>query len=85
MEKVVINFINMRDQENVELEIPNNITANDLIVSLNRIYDLQMDVENIFNCYLVSEDPIAFIHGNKLLNEFGIRNGSKIIYQNKTV
>lgn len=83
MENLVINFINMRDKENVELEIPNNITANDLIISLNRVYDLKMDVENIFNCYLVSEDPIAFLHGNKLLSEFGIRNGSKIIYRDK--
>lgn len=80
-EKAIVNFINRKDKSQIELEIPINITANDLIIALNDIYELGMDTENIFNCYLVAENPIAFLHGNKELFKFGIRNGSKIIFK----
>ena len=61
--------------------VNNTITANDLIIALNEAFHLEMDVNNIFNCYLVAENPIAFLHGNKELSEFGIRNGTKIIFK----
>ena len=57
------------------------ITANDLVLALNEAYGLGMDTDNIFSCYLVAENPIAFLRGNKTLKEFGIRNGSYIIYR----
>lgn len=80
-EKVILEFINKNDDSNTELEVPTNITANDLIIALNDAFDLGMDIENIFNCYLVAENPIAFLHGNKGLAEYGIRNGTKIIFK----
>lgn len=63
--KVIIQFINEGAKQNVELEIPINITANDLIIALNEAFNLEMDVDNIFNCYLIAENPIAFLHGTK--------------------
>jgi len=51
------------------------------VLALNEAYGLEMDTENIFSCYLVAENPIAFLRGNKTLKEFGIRNGSYIIYR----
>ncbi len=80
-EKVVVEFINDMKQTHVDLEIPLEITANDLVLALNEAYGLEMDTENIFSCYLVDENPIAFLRGNKTLKEFGIRNGSYIIYR----
>ena len=80
-EKVVVEFINDMKQTHVDLEIPLEITANDLVLALNEAYGLEMDTENIFSCYLVAENPIAFLRGNKTLKEFGIRNGSYIIYR----
>lgn len=76
-EKAIVEFINKNDNSKTELEIPINITANDLIIALNKAFNLEMDIENIFNCYLVAENPIAFLHGNKELSEYGIRNGTK--------
>ena len=64
-EKAIVEFINKNDNSKTELEIPINITANDLIIALNKVFNLEMDIENIFNCYLVAENPIAFLHGNK--------------------
>lgn len=79
--KAIVQFINSSTKQNTELEIPVNITANDLIIALNEAFDLKMDVDNIFGCYLIAENPIAFLHGNKELSEYGIRNGTKIIFK----
>lgn len=79
--KAIVQFINSSTKQNIELEIPVNITANDLIIALNEAFDLKMDVDNIFGCYLIAENPIAFLHGNKELTEYGIRNGTKIIFK----
>ena len=80
-EKAIVEFINLKNNIKEELVIPTNITANDLIIALNEAFDLEMDIDNIFNCYLVAENPIAFLHGNKELSEYGIRNGTKIIFK----
>lgn len=66
----------------VDLEIPLNITANELVTALNDAYNLQIDVTDIKQCYLKAENPIALLKGNKTLLEFGVRNGT-IIYFTK--
>ena len=70
-EKAVVEFISQDKKIHVDLEIPLGITANDLV----------LDTDDIFNCYLAAENPIVFLRGNKTLKEFGIRNGSHIIYR----
>ncbi len=80
-ETAIVKFYNENTAERYELEIPLNITANDLVLGLNEAYHLGMDTENIFSCYLASENPIAFLRGNKTLSALGIRNGSRIIYK----
>lgn len=40
-EKVVVEFINYMNQSHVDLEIPLEITANDLVLALNEAYDLR--------------------------------------------
>ena len=81
MDRITIIFDNQGTGKQTNLEIPLSITANDLIIALNNAYSLNMDTENIFHCYLVSENPIAFLRGNKLLSDFGVYTGSKIIYK----
>ena len=56
--KVIIQFINEGAKQNVELEIPISITANDLIIALNEAFNLAIDVDNIFSCYLIAEIPM---------------------------
>lgn len=80
-ETATVEFVNIMDDSTTEIEVPLNITANDLVRALNGAFQLEMDMENIFSCYLVAENPIAFLRGNKTLKEFGIRNGSLIIYK----
>lgn len=79
-EKVTVEFINKNNNSKTELEIPINITANELIIAVNEIFNLEMDIDNMFNCFLVAENPLAFLHGNNVLSKYGIRNGTKIIF-----
>ncbi|MGN0323931.1 MAG: EsaB/YukD family protein [Oliverpabstia sp.] len=71
---VMIKIYSKNVQE--DLEIPLDITVNDLMIALNSAYGLDIDVSNIRSCYLKTENPIALLHGNKLLADYGIRNGT---------
>ena len=77
-DRVVIIFNNKKANTSMDIEVPLNITATELVVGLNAAYDLGIDVSNIKKCYLKSEKPIALLKGNKLLSQYGIRNGSII-------
>ncbi len=79
-DKVIVEFWDQKHNAVQDLEIPVGISAMDLCVALNEAFQLGIDTENVSDCYLVSEFPITFLRGNKLLSEFGIRNGSRIIY-----
>ena len=76
----IIVFNIVKRQISVDLEVPLNITANELVVALNTAYELGIDTSNIKNCYLKAENPIALLRGNKTLSEYGIRNGSVITF-----
>ena len=76
----IVVFKIVKRQFSIDLEIPLNITANELVVALNTAYDLGIDTSNIKNCYLKAENPIALLRGNKTLSEYGIRNGSVITF-----
>lgn len=64
----------------VDLEIPLNISASDLVNALNTAFQLDIDTSDIKNCYLKAENPIALLKGNKKLAEFGVRDGTVIYH-----
>ena len=77
--KAVVVFKIMKRKKEYDLEIPLDISANDLVAALNTAFDLVIDTGDIKNCYFQAERPIALLKGNKSLAEFGVRNGT-IIY-----
>ena len=77
---VVIIFNDLKKNESFDLEIPIDITANDLVVALNTAYKLGIDTSDQKKCYLKAENPFALLKGSKKLSEFGVRNGSVINY-----
>ena len=79
-ETAIVIFNMHKRNESVDLEIPLDISANELVIALNAAYDLNIDVNDIKNCHLKAENPIALLRGNKTLAEYGIRNGSVIHY-----
>ena len=80
-DKAIIEFKVISKKLSVDLEIPLDISANDLVLALNSAYDLGIDTSNIKNCYLKAENPIALLRGNKTLAQYGIHNGSVISYK----
>lgn len=73
---VVLDIAKKNYQTDIEVNL--DISANDLAIAINTAYDLGVDMSNIRNCYLKSENPIALLKGSKTLTEFGIHNGSII-------
>lgn len=73
---IIVRFYKKRIEKDVE--VPLDITANELLIGLNLAYDLGIDTEDIRKCYLKMENPIALLHGNKLLREYGMHDCSII-------
>lgn len=81
MENSIVIIFNILQQNiSVDLEIPLDITTRELVIALNQAYDLGIDTSDVKQCYLKAENPIALLRGNKMLREYGLRNGSIINY-----
>lgn len=76
--KAIVIFKIHKSNLETDLEIPLDITANDLVNALNSAYELGIDTSDMKNCYLKVENPIALLKGNRMLSEFGVRNGTII-------
>lgn len=79
-EIVTVTFQAPKRKIDVDIELPVNITANDLVIALNEGYNLEIDTSDIKNCYLKAERPIALLRGNKSLKDLGVRNGTVVIF-----
>ena len=77
-ESVTVIFQVHNRNQAFDVEIPLNITANELVSALNTAYNLGIDTTNVKNCYLTAENPVALLKGNRLLADFGIYNGTII-------
>ena len=74
--KAIIIFKRKGSDAGTDIEIPLNITANELIYGLNQGINLGINMDDPKQCYLRMENPIGFLRGDTMLNEYGIRNGS---------
>lgn len=79
-ESAIVIFKAARRNIEVDIETPLDITANEFVIGLATAYELDIDLSDIKQCYLKAENPIALLKGNKLLSEFGVRNGTIIYY-----
>ena len=73
---IVMNVPSRKIRE--DIEIPVDITVNELIRSVIQIYGLGMDQDNIFNYYLKADNPKALLKGDTTIAEYGLRNGTEI-------
>ena len=67
-----------KEKRQVDIDIPLDLTANELVTGLNQAYGLGIDVADVKKSYLRTENPFALLRGNKLLEEFGIHQGTII-------
>lgn len=61
-----------------DLEIPTDITVNDLIIAIGKIYGRKVENEHIFDYYLRMDNPKALMSGERKLSEYEVRDGSEI-------
>ncbi len=65
-----------------DVRVPLDISANELVTSLNSAYSLGINTEDYRQCFLRCERPIALLRGERSLRDFGVRNGT-LIYGNE--
>lgn len=75
---IIILVCDHRNLTETDVEIPVNITANELIVAINESFHLDMDTDNLYKCFLSAENPIALVKGDKTIEEFGLHDGTII-------
>lgn len=78
-DKVIIEFCWNNNRKDVE--IPKNITADELITALNGGFDLGIDVDNPKDYLFRAENPIALIKGDITVEELGLRDGTVIYFE----
>lgn len=77
---IVIVFEYERGGHTLDIEVPKNLTANELIFGLNEELKLGIDVSNPKKNYLGTHNPRLLVRGAKTLEELGFRDGTVIIY-----
>ncbi len=80
-DKIMIVFQRNDTEQVMDLEIPTNISIAELIFGLNVGLDLGIDINNPAQCYLRSENPVALLKGEGLVEEYKLHDGSKIIFE----
>lgn len=61
-----------------DIEVSSDITAYDLFVAINNAFSLNYRTDIKEDCYLFAENPVAFLTGDKLLSDYGLRNRTVI-------
>ncbi len=79
-ERIHVIFVMHDRKESVDLDIPLDISAQELITGLKHAYALSIDLSDLRHCFLKAENPFSLLRGNKTLAEYGIKNGTKIHY-----
>lgn len=77
---IIMQFERTRTGECFDIEVPVRITANELIYSLNQGLGLGLDLSDVSQCYLTTENPITLLKGDMELEDFGIHAGTKIYF-----
>ena len=78
---IIVLFNDKRSGEQYDLEVPVDITANELIYGLNMGLHLGINLDNVSECYLCTREPIALLRGNTAFEEFGMRDGTIIDFE----
>ena len=81
MKKTIIMVFERKSKNlSIDIEVPLNISANELLYGLNQGLCLGLDLSRPEDCYLVTESPIALLRGNKSLADYGLHDGTVIFF-----
>jgi len=82
-DRIVIVIIDRKLGLYDDLEVPVDLTANDLIMALQNMYSIEKKMDTPFDYYLKSNFPKALLKGEKTLAEYGLHDGSEIYLWNR--
>lgn len=82
-DNIIVLFSNCKMKREIDLEIPKNLTANELIYGLNDSFMLGINMDKPSQCYLRADYPKVLIRGEKTLEELGIRDGTIIYFDER--
>lgn len=77
-ENIIIIFKNISKGESFDIEVPADITANELVMALNQGLNLGIDMTDMKQCYLKAQNPMALLKGNKTLKAYGLHHGTQV-------
>lgn len=77
-DRILIEFYRDRSGPARELDVPADLSAQDLVRALNEVYRLGMDPANPREFFLQGEEPIALIRGKHTLKELGLHDASRV-------
>lgn len=75
---IIMVFERAKTNESYDIEVPLDITANELLNGLNTGLHLGLKLEDSTQCFLCTENPIALIKGNTLLKDYNLHDGTII-------
>ena len=78
--RVIIDFYDLKSNQHIDIEVPLNITANELYQALASVFQMKKNPNQFSTGFLKSENPIALLKGNRTLEEYGLRDGSRILF-----
>lgn len=77
MQKAIVTVQLLNTGESHDLEVPLDISANELCAALFECY-LPERCGDMQHYYLRAERPIALLRGERMLCEYGVRDGTLI-------
>lgn len=81
MDKKITFIFKHPNSTSYDVEVDIDITARELLIGLNEVFDLNCDFSNFDECFLIAENPFALLRGSKTLREYGLVNASVITYR----
>lgn len=79
-DNIIVEFERTKTNEKFDVEIPKDITANELVMALNSGLNLGINTNDVSMCYLMSSNPLALLRGDMTIEEYGLYNGSRICF-----
>ena len=80
-DKIIMIFKCGVEDNGVDIEVPVDITAGELIYGLNEGFQLGINMENPAEVFLRAENPIALVRGERTLADIGLRNGTTLYFE----
>lgn len=78
MDSFLVEFHDGSRNKTYDLQLPAFLTGSELVIALQKAYQLELDLNDPAQLYLRAENPVALITGEDTLDALGVSNGTTI-------